>query len=138
MGGPRRYPDEFRQRAMRMSFEHTSERASQWTAITTISGHLGVNHETLRKWVRKEEADAGRRPGRTTDQLEELKELRRENAEPKPSYERLKGLGMHFHCPPGEGTLRATYGRDCDGNVVELLQIAGPECTFQFHDLAVA
>lgn len=53
-------------------------------------------------------------------------------------YERLKGLGMHFHCPPGEGTLRATYGRDCDGNVVELLQIAGAECTFQFHDLAVA
>jgi len=53
-------------------------------------------------------------------------------------YERLKALGMHFHCPPGEGDLRATYGRDCDGNVVELLQIAGGDFGFRFDDLAVA
>lgn len=40
-------------------------------------------------------------------------------------YERLKAAGMHFHCPPqraGSG-LRATYGRDPDGNVVELLEV---------------
>src|SRR3546814_2505520 len=34
-------------------------------------------------------------------------------------YERLSALGMEFHCPPGgAGTMLATYGRDCDGNVV--------------------
>lgn len=39
-------------------------------------------------------------------------------------YERLRAAGMVFHCPPqmaGTG-LRATYGRDPDGNVVELLE----------------
>lgn len=39
-------------------------------------------------------------------------------------YERLKAAGMVFHCPPrasGPGSL-CTYGRDPDGNVVELLQ----------------
>ena len=38
-------------------------------------------------------------------------------------YERLRAAGMQFHCPPQEvGDLVATYGRDPDGNVVELLQ----------------
>lgn len=49
-------------------------------------------------------------------------------------YERLKGLGMHFNCPPGgSGATRATYGRDCDGNVVELLQIVDEACGFGFQ-----
>jgi catechol 2,3-dioxygenase-like lactoylglutathione lyase family enzyme len=39
-------------------------------------------------------------------------------------YERLKAAGMTFHCPPqGRGAIRATYGRDPDGNVVELLEV---------------
>ena len=40
-------------------------------------------------------------------------------------YERLKAAGMRFHCPPQRmgGSTRATYGRDPDGNVVELLEI---------------
>ena len=40
-------------------------------------------------------------------------------------YERLKAAGMIFHCPPQEFEegIRATYGRDPDGNVVELLEV---------------
>lgn len=38
-------------------------------------------------------------------------------------YERLKAAGMEFHCAPPDG-LRATYGRDPDGNVVEIMQVA--------------
>jgi catechol 2,3-dioxygenase-like lactoylglutathione lyase family enzyme len=40
-------------------------------------------------------------------------------------YERLRAAGVRFHCPPqpfGDDML-ATYARDPDGNVVELLQI---------------
>ena len=43
-------------------------------------------------------------------------------------YERLKAAGMVFHCPPQdlyEGTVKATYGRDPDGNVVELVEMIG-------------
>ena len=50
-------------------------------------------------------------------------------------YERLSALGMEFHCPPGgAGTMLATYGRDCDGNVVELLQVTAPDHPFPFLD----
>jgi hypothetical protein len=39
-------------------------------------------------------------------------------------YERLNAAGMRFHCPPQHmGALKATYGRDPDGNVVELLEV---------------
>jgi len=45
-------------------------------------------------------------------------------------YGRLKAAGMRFHCPPQDatGVGRATYGRDPDGNIVELPQPdpAGP------------
>ena len=39
-------------------------------------------------------------------------------------YERLKAEGMMFHCPPQDlGIAKATYGRDPDGNVVELQEV---------------
>ena len=38
-------------------------------------------------------------------------------------YERLREAGMRFHCPPqAQDTGFVTYGRDPDGNVVELLE----------------
>jgi catechol 2,3-dioxygenase-like lactoylglutathione lyase family enzyme len=43
-------------------------------------------------------------------------------------YERLSAAGMRFHCPPLDmGTVKATYGRDPDGNVVELQEILDDE-----------
>lgn len=49
-------------------------------------------------------------------------------------YDRLTALGMAFRCPPGgSGATRATYGEDCDGNVVELLQIVDPASPFAFE-----
>lgn len=39
-------------------------------------------------------------------------------------HARLAAAGMHFHCvPQALGDVRATYGRDPDGNVVELLEV---------------
>jgi transposase len=37
--------------------------------------------ETLRKWVRRAEVDAGQRPGTTSAEHAEVKRLKRENAE---------------------------------------------------------
>ena len=41
-------------------------------------------------------------------------------------YERLKAAGMTFHSPPqdlADGAVRTTYGRDPDGNVIELQEL---------------
>ncbi|KMS56089.1 glyoxalase [Novosphingobium barchaimii LL02] len=54
-------------------------------------------------------------------------------------YERLSALGMEFNCAPGgSAATRATYGRDCDGNMVELLQIVDPDSAFAFEKQCVA
>ena len=39
-----RYPDEVRERAVRIVLEHHGEYPSQWKAIESISARLGINH----------------------------------------------------------------------------------------------
>ncbi|MCK9987863.1 MAG: glyoxylase I family protein [Azoarcus sp.] len=42
------------------------------------------------------------------------------------AYQRMVDAGVRFHCPPQDfGSVRATYGRDPDGNVFELQELTG-------------
>ena len=60
------YPAELRERAVLMVAEVRAEYSSEWTAIVAVSKRLGIGSaETLRKWVRQAEIDAGSRPGVT-------------------------------------------------------------------------
>jgi transposase-like protein len=79
-----------------MVWEHESEHASQWAAITSIASKMGCTAETLRKWVRQAERDQGRRPGLKTDEKERLKELERENRELKRANEILRKASAYF------------------------------------------
>ena len=69
-----RYPDEMSERAVRLVFERLHEYPSQWKANESIARKLGVNHETLRMWVRKAEVDGGQRPGVTTEDRVKIKD----------------------------------------------------------------
>lgn len=91
-----RYPQELRERAVRMVFEHREEHHSQWAAITSIAMKFGVSSETLRKWVRTAEVDQGFRPGLTTEERERLKVLERENFELRRANEILKSAAAFF------------------------------------------
>ncbi len=91
-----RYPAEMRERAVRMLFEHRDEYPTEWKAIVSISSQLGINHETLRNWVRKAEVDAGERPGVTSDEKARLRELERENKELRRANEILKAASAFF------------------------------------------
>jgi len=43
-------------------------------------------------------------------------------------YQRLRNAGMRFHSPPLDaGPTRCCYGRDPDGNVIELLEFTRPD-----------
>ena len=91
-----RYPQELRERAVRMVFEHQDEHPSQWAAISSIAHKFGVSAETLRKWVRNAETDVGLRPGLTTNERERLKSLERENRELRRANEILKSAAAFF------------------------------------------
>src|SRR5829696_9857218 len=91
-----RYPQELRERAVRMVFEHQGEHPSQWAAICSIAAKFGISRETLRNWVRRAEVDDGRRPGLTSQERERLQALERENRELRRANEILKSAAAFF------------------------------------------
>lgn len=90
MPAPRKYPDELRERAVRLVFE-------SGRPIAHVAQDLGVHREALRQWVRQAEADAGQRGDRlTTSERERLKELEKENRELRKANEILKAASVFF------------------------------------------
>ena len=87
---------EVRERAVRLVLEHAGEYPSQWSALRSIASKCGMTPETLRKWVRRAEVDAGARPGVTTDERKRLLELERENRELRRANEILKTAAAFF------------------------------------------
>lgn len=85
-----KYPQEVRDRAVRLVLEHRAEYASEWAAICSIAAKSGMTAETLRKWVRQAEIDGGRRPGVTSEESERVRELHREVRELRRANEILK------------------------------------------------
>jgi transposase len=92
-----RYPQELRDRAVRLVLESRDDYESEWKAIESIAMKLGIGStETLRKWVRRAEVDAGRRPGVTTQDSDEVKKLRAEVRELRRANEILKAAAGFF------------------------------------------
>jgi transposase len=90
MARPRKYCDELRARAVRCYFESNRP-------IAHVAQDLGIHKEALRRWVRQAEADRGvRRDLLKTDEREELKRLRRENAELRRANAILKDASVYF------------------------------------------
>ena len=105
-----RYPQEVRERAVRMVVEHQDEHPSQWAAITSIAAKFGVSSETLRKWVRRAEVDEGSRPGLTTEERERLKGLEREVRELRRANEILKSAAAFFGAELDRQPRAVTFG----------------------------
>ena len=91
-----RYPREVRERAVRLVFDHQGEYPTQWAAMSSIADKSGMTRETLRRWVREAEVDAGHRPGLSTEERTRVKELERENRELRRANEILKAAAAFF------------------------------------------
>ena len=91
MAAPRKYPDELRERAIRLTLDARKNPAARAGACARIGEQLGIKAETLRGWVTQAEVDEGARPRTTSTDKEKLDKLERE----------VKELRRTNHCGVG-------------------------------------
>lgn len=98
MAAPRKYPQELRDRAMRLVAEARREdpELSLNAAVVRIGQRVGVNADTLRGWCKQAEIDVGQRPGTTTSDAARIKALESEVRELKRANEILLAASSFF------------------------------------------
>ena len=96
MAAPRKYPDELRERAVRMALDLRGDPATRMGALRRVGEQLGINPETLRNWVSQAEIDQGHRAGVTTAEAQRIAELERENRELRRANEILRTASAFF------------------------------------------
>ena len=82
MGAARKYPDELRERAIRLVLDQVREQdASVTSACRKVGAELGINADTLRGWAKRAQIDRGMRPGTASADAARIRALEKENAE---------------------------------------------------------
>jgi transposase len=94
---PARYPDDVRAKAVDMFNRSREDLGSKQKAAQHVADLLGIGHwDTIVKWARQAEIDGGVKEGLTTDDHDELRRLRRENAELKRANGILRAASAFF------------------------------------------
>ena len=93
---PRQYPQQFRERALRMVEESLPEHETEFAAMKKVATKLGISPEAISRWKRQEEIDSGQRQGVSSEAGEEIKRLKRENSELRRANEILKSASAFF------------------------------------------
>ena len=92
---PLKYPEELRERAVRMVLEVRRETGEKQGTVTRIAKQLGIGAESLRGWVNQAEVDTGRGPGASSADGQRVAELEREVRE----LRRANDMRSPTRCP---------------------------------------
>lgn len=93
---PKKYPAEVRDRAVRMTLDRLNDYPTPYAACQALAPKLNVGVETLRKWVIQAQVDVGTKTGPTSAELEEIKQLKKENRDLREINEVLKAATSFF------------------------------------------
>ena len=96
MAAQRKYPEELRERAVKMVSEIRERDGKGHGELARVGRQLGVHPEALRSWVKQAEIDGGERPGTTTGDRQRIAELEREVRELRRATEILKAASAYF------------------------------------------
>lgn len=94
---PGQYPSELKEQAIAMFERNLPDFPSKTQCAKHVAELLGITaYETVFKWAKQAEIDGGQQLGTTTEEHEELRRLRRENAELKRANGILKAASAFF------------------------------------------
>jgi transposase len=96
MAAQKKYPDELRERAVKMVFEIRERDGKGHGELARVGRQLGVHPEALRSWVKQAEIDGGERPGISSGDKQRIAELEREVRELRRANEILKAASAYF------------------------------------------
>src|SRR5208282_1549713 len=96
MVAQRKYPEELRERAVKMVLEVREREGKGHGELARVGRQLGVHPEALRSWMKQTEIDRGERPGTTTGDKQRISELEREVRELRRANEILKAASAYF------------------------------------------
>ena len=92
----KRYPDELKERAVKMVLEPQRDDPHDHGVFSRVARELGVGSESLRTWVKRSEIQLGVRAGMTDAERDELTKLRREVKELKRANAILQSASAFF------------------------------------------
>ncbi len=101
---PKPYPKEFRDDVVAVA-----QRREPGVTIKEIAGDFGISETCLQNWLRQAEVEAGRKPGVTSSDSAELRELRKRNRLLEQENEILRRAAAYLSQAnlPGKGSTRS-------------------------------
>lgn len=92
----RRYTPAQREQAVRLVRQIREESGERHGAVQRVARQLGYGVETVRKWVKQADVDAGERPGVTTEDNAKIRRLEQEVRELRRANEILRSASAFF------------------------------------------
>lgn len=93
---PKKIDAELKDRAVRLVVEHLQEYPTLTAACEAAARRCGVGAESVRRWVRQTQVDAGERPGTSSEENAEIKRLKAENRRLREDVEILQAATTFF------------------------------------------
>ena len=79
MGAARKYPDELRDRAIRLVLDQVKEQGTSVpAACRKVGAELGINADMLRGWAEQAQIDRGTRPGTASADAARIRALEKQ------------------------------------------------------------
>jgi transposase len=93
---PKKIDPAVKERALRMFAEHRQDYPSDTALAESVAKKIGVGRETARRWLVQADVNAGARPGSTSSEQAEIKQLKAEVRRLREDNEILKAATVFF------------------------------------------
>jgi transposase len=98
MASGKKFDEETKARVVRLYLERRADIPAESAASSRrhVSELVGISEQSMRPWIKQHEVENGTRAGTTIAESEELRKLRRENAELRRANSILKAASAFF------------------------------------------